>query len=80
MGITYTNVVFSLFYNGCLAKKLYEKQKLVPRVGYCSTFVDRKWELRHKRNLNCENRSRNKSYEYDDNIDTYIESEDEEFS
>ena len=25
-----------------LDKKFYEKQKLVPHVGYCSTFVDRK--------------------------------------
>ena len=46
-----------------LDKKFNEKQKLVPRFGYCSTFVDRKWEISHKRKLNRENRSRNESYE-----------------
>ena len=43
----------------------YEKQKLVPQVGCCSTCVDRKWEISHKRKLNHKNRSRNESYEYD---------------
>ena len=72
-----------------LDKKFYEKQNLLPCVGYCSTFIDRKWEISHKRKLNSENKSRNESYEYDskneefesfdDNIDTCIESEDEEF-
>ena len=51
--------------------------------------TDRKWEILHKRKLNHENRSRNESYEYDSrnkelesfdgNINTYIESEDEEY-
>ena len=51
-----------------LDKKFHEKQKLIPRVGYCSTTVDRKWKISHKRKLNYKNRSRNESYEYDSRI------------
>ena len=51
-----------------LDKKFYEKQKLIPWVGYCSTTVDWKWEISHKRKLNYKNRSRNESYEYDSRI------------
>ena len=51
-----------------LDKKFHEKQKLIPWVGYCSTTVDWKWEISHKRKLNYKNRSRNESYEYDSRI------------
>ena len=36
----------------------YKNQKLAPRVGYCSSFVDWKWQLSNKRKIAGANKSR----------------------
>ena len=43
--------------------KFYELQKQIPRVGYSSDFVDRRWQLSKQRQERRENRSRNESYD-----------------
>ena len=52
-------------------KKFYELQTKNPPIGYCATFVDKKWKKMKTRKESRENRSRKEHYEFvcDDSID-----------
>ena len=54
----------------------YENQKLIPQVGYCQSFVDRKWKSFHKnkQKRSCYER-KNQTYENDSswNVDILTE-------
>ena len=43
--------------------EFYQNQNKSPPIGYCQSFVDRKWETSNKRRLKDKNRSRNESYD-----------------
>ena len=45
--------------------EFYENMKLVPRRGYCTTYIERKWAINNKRKLERSTRSRNESYDKD---------------
>ena len=44
-------------------EEFHAKQKLVPRVGSCTSFVDRRWIISNKRKIARSNRSRKESYD-----------------
>lgn len=43
--------------------EFYQNQQKTPPIGYCQSFVDRKWETSNKRKLKRMNRSRDESFD-----------------
>ena len=44
--------------------EFYENQKRQPRIGYCTSYTDRKWQLSVKRKESCQNQSRDENFNF----------------